>query len=124
MAKYLHDDVLDGALNVIKNNATKLCICSTQPTTYTEATTTYKLAIKTGLTSGDYTGPADHTSGRKLTVNAQSTISVDMAGTAEHVALTGTASVLYAVTTCTSQALSLGNAVSVPAWIISMGDPT
>jgi hypothetical protein len=124
MAKYLHDDVLDGALNVIKNNATKLCICSTQPTTYTEATTTYKLAIKTGLTSADYTGPADHTSGRKLTVNAQSTISVDFAGTAEHVAVTGTSSVLYAVTTCTSQALSLGNTVSVPAWIISMGDPT
>lgn len=124
MAKYLHDDVLDGALNVIKNNATKLCICSTQPTTYTEATTTYKLAIKTGLTSADYTGPADHTSGRKLTVNAQSTISVDLAGTAEHVAVTGTSSVLYAVTTCTSQALSLGNTVSVPAWIISMGDPT
>lgn len=124
MAKYLHDDVLDGALNVIKNNATKLCICSTQPTTYTEATTTYKLAIKTGLTSADYTGPADHTSGRKLTVNAQSTISVDLAGTAEYVAVTGTSSVLYAVTTCTSQALSLGNTVSVPAWIISMGDPT
>lgn len=124
MAKFLHDDVLDGALNIIKNNATKLAVCSTQPKTYTEATSTYKLAIKTGLTSGNYTGPADHTSGRKLTVNAQSTITVDAGGSAQHVALTGTAATLYAVTTCTAQTLSIGNTVSVPAWVVSVGDHT
>lgn len=57
MSKSVHDDVLDGALNVVKNNATRICVCSTQPTTYTEAITTYKLAIKT-ITSADFTGPA------------------------------------------------------------------
>lgn len=124
MGKLLDDSVLDGALNVIKNNATKVAVCSTQPTTYTEAITTYMLAIKTGLTSGDYTGPADHTSGRKLTMNSQSTISVTNGGSAQHVALTGSSSVLYAVTTCTAQTLTAGNTVSIPAWVASIADPT
>ena len=73
MAKFLDDTVLDAGLNVIKNGATILALCSAQPTTYAEATTTYDggaskycLAKKTGLTSGSFTGPVDDTSGRKL----------------------------------------------------------
>lgn len=58
MAKIVHDDVLDGALNYVKNNTTRISVCSTQPTTYTEAITTYKLAIKT-ITGTDFTGPAN-----------------------------------------------------------------
>jgi hypothetical protein len=124
MAKSVHDDVLDAALNYVKTNGTRLCVCSTQPTTYTEAITTYKLAIKT-ISSSDYTGPADGTSGRKLTVNQEATITVDSSGTAAHIALADSVnSKLLYVTTCTSQVLTAGNTVTVPAWIIQIADPS
>lgn len=124
MGKLVDDSILDAALNVIKNNATKIAVCSTQPTTYTEAITTYMLAIKTGLSGTDYTGPQDDTSGRKLTVNQQASISVTNGGSAQHVALTGSSDTLYFVTTCTPQTLVGGNTVTVPAWKINIPDPT
>jgi hypothetical protein len=132
MAKSAHNDVMDGALNVVKNNATRLCVCSAEPTTYAEATTTYdggaskyKLAIKT-ITSSDFTGPADgDTNGRKLTVNQAATLSVEASASATHVALCDSAnSKLLYVTTCTSQALTSGNTVTVPAWDIEIADPS
>jgi hypothetical protein len=129
MAKYQNDIILDTALDYIKNNVTQLCVCSAQPTTYAEATTTYdggagkyKLALKTGLTSGSFTGAADGTpDGRKLTVNQQASITVDATANATHVALCSGSVLLY-VTTCTSQSLTVGNTVTVPAWIILIRD--
>jgi hypothetical protein len=124
MAKSVHNDVLDAALNAVKNAGTRLCVCSAEPTTYTEAITTYKLAIAT-IDSSDFTGPADgDTSGRKLAVNAQSGLTVDTSGTATHIAVADSAnSKLLYVTTCTSQALTSGNTVDVPAWDIEIADP-
>lgn len=122
MAKWQNDSVLDAALDYVKNNVTQECVCNAQPTTYAEATSTYKLALKTGLTSGSFTGPANgDTSGRKLTVNQQASITVDTGGTATHIALCS-GSVLILVTTCTSQVLTGGNTVTVPAWDIELSD--
>lgn len=122
MAKWQNDSMLDAALDYIKNNTTQLCVCSAQPTTYAEATATYKLALKTGLTSGSFTGPANgDTSGRKVTINQQATIAVDSSGTATHVALCSGTVLLY-VTTVTSQSLTAGNTVTVPAWDIEIAD--
>ena len=124
MAKLVHDDVLDSALNYIKNNSTRICVCNAQPTTYTEAVTTYKLAIKT-IISTDFTGPANgDISGRKLTSNQHTGITVDTTGTATHIALADSAtSKLLFVTTCTSQALTAGNTVTIPAWDDEIADP-
>ena len=124
MAKWQNDLMLDAALDYIKNNTTQLCVCSAQPTTYAEATATYKLALKTGLTSGSFTGPANgDTSGRKVTINQQATIAVDSSGTATHVALCSGTALLY-ITTVTSQGLTAGNTVTVPAWDIEIADAT
>lgn len=124
MGKIAHDDVLDGSLNIIKNNATRVCVCSTQPTTYAEAITTYKLAIKT-ISSSDFTGPADDTSGRKLTSVQHSAITVDASGDAQHIAYCDSAnSKLLLVTTCTLQTLTAGNTVTIPAWKDNIQDPT
>jgi hypothetical protein len=122
MAKWQNDTILDQALNYIMNNVTQLCVCSAQPTTYAEATSTYKLAVKTGLNSGAFTGPANgDVSGRKVTVNQQAAITIDTGGTATHIAICSGSVLLY-VTTCTSQALSAGNTVTVPAWDIEIAD--
>ena len=121
MGKWQNDSMLDAALNYIKTNGTQLSVCSAQPTTYAEATSTYKLAIKT-ITSTDFTGPANgDTSGRKITVNQQASITIDSGGTATHIAVCSGSVLLY-VTTCTSQVLSAGNQVTVPAWDIEIAD--
>jgi len=124
MAKSVHDDVLDGALNIIKNNCTRVTVCSTEPTTYTQAITTYELADVT-VASGAFTVANGDTNGRKVTIASQSAVPVDNSGTAAHVALVDvTNSKLLYVTTCTSQALTAGNTVTIPAWDIEIADPT
>jgi hypothetical protein len=123
MAKFLHDDILDAGLALIKANGTRLCVCSTQPTTYTEAITTYKLAIKT-ITTTDFTGPADDTSGRKLTANAATGMTVDADGDAVYVAVCDSVnSKLLAVTSITLQTLYTGNTCDVAAFKINIPDP-
>ena len=76
MGKIVHDDVLDGALNIIKNNVTRQVACSAQPTTYTEANATYALADAT-MASGDFTNANGDTSGRKTTVAAKPAVLID-----------------------------------------------
>lgn len=125
MAKSVHDDVLDGALNIVKNNVTRQVVCSAQPTTYTEGNATYALADVT-MASGDFTNANGDTSGRKSTVAAKSGVLIDTSGTATHIALLDvTNSKLLYVTTCTSQALTANgsNTVNFPAWKFELADP-
>jgi len=123
MAKLIPDAGLDALLDWVAAS-TLLVVCSTQPTTYTEATVTYALADVV-VDSGDFT-KADDTSGRKVTVGAQSAILIDASGDAEHIALVSTAdTTLRAVTTCTTQALvaNASNTVNTPAFKVSIADP-
>lgn len=125
MAKFAVDAVLDGTLDVYAT-ATKLIVCSAQPTTYTEANSTYALADVV-IDSGDFTKANGDTSGRKVTVGAQSGVLIDASGTATHVVLVITASsTLLGGTTCTSQALTANgsNTVNVPAFDIEIADPS
>lgn len=124
MGKSVSDVVLDGALDILVNNVTRMTACSAEPTTYAEGNATYALADVT-LSSGDFTKANGDTNGRKVTVGAKSSITVDTSGSATHVALldvSGTA-LLY-VTTCTTQALTGGNTVNFPAWDIEIADPS
>jgi len=126
MGKTVHDDVLDGALNIIKNNATRQVACSAEPTTYTEGNATYALADVT-VASGDFTLANGDTNGRKVTTAAKSGVLIDASGSATHVALLDVAnSKLLYVTTCTTQALTANgsNTVNFPAWDIEIADPT
>jgi hypothetical protein len=123
MAKVASDAVLDGLLDVVAT-ATAMIACSAQPTTYTEAVTTYALADVV-MSGGDFTKANGDVSGRKVTVASKSGVTVDTSGTATHVALVITASsTLLYVTTCTSQALTSGNTVTFPAWDVEVADPT
>jgi len=125
MGKTVHNDVLDAALSYISSNADRIAVCSTEPTTYTELITTYKLAIKT-ISGSDFTGPSDgDANGRKIQSNQHASITIDSSGDAEHVGLgdSGNTKLLY-VTTCTKQTLTAANTVTIPAWDIEIADPT
>lgn len=124
MAKTVHDDVLDGALNIVTNNCTRQVACSAQPTTYTEGNATYALADVT-MASGDFTAANGDTSGRKLTIAAKAAVPVDASGTVTHVALLDvTNSKLLYVTTTTSQGISSGGTVDIGTWKIEIADPS
>lgn len=122
MAKSVHNDVLDGALNIIKNNVTTMVLCSQEPTTRTEAIATYALA-DVAIDTNDVAIADGDTNGRKATVAAQNGVTVDASGTGTHVALVDGTRLLY-VTTCTSQAVTAGNTVNFPAWDIEIADPS
>lgn len=124
MGKSVHNDVLDGAHNIIKNNCTRMTLCSQEPTTYTEANATYALADVT-MASGDFTVADGDTNGRKVTVAAKSAVPVDATGTSNHVALLDVAnSKLLYVTTHTAQALTSGNTANIGSWKVEIADPT
>lgn len=125
MAKSVADRVLDAAwADLATGNL--ITVCSAEPTTRTEAVTTFALAddpLTTGLGSGDFTAANGDTSGRKCTISAQNNIPIDTTGTATHVAIVNATDLLY-VTTCTSQALTSGGTVTIPAWDAEILDPT
>ncbi len=131
MGKLCASAVLDAALQYLEDNADWIAVCEGAPTTYEHAhsnkgTATGKVLAHS--TTPTFTGPAAGDGGgssRKTAVDAEPTMTVDISGNADHVALckTGTTVLLY-VTTCTEQALTAGNTVSTPAWEIEIGSPT
>lgn len=125
MGKSVHNDVLDGAWNIIKNNCTKITLCSQEPTTYAQGNATYALADVT-VESSDFTLADGDTSGRKVTVSQQTGVTVDSAGTATHIALLDVAnSKLLYVTTMTSKVLDAGgDTVTIPAFDLEILDPS
>lgn len=121
MSKWANDSVLDALLDKVATG-TILTVCDTQPTTRTEAVTTYKLADVV-IDSGDFAKANGTPNGRQLTVAQQSSVAVDSSGDATHVAICDGSDLLY-VTTVTSQTLTSGNTVTVPAWVITVADPS
>ena len=122
MAKTADDTVLDGLLNIV-DNADLMTVCSSQPTTRTEAVTTFKLADVAMTPGTDFTDSNGDTNGRKTRVAAKSAVPIDSNGTALFIALVDATTLLF-VTTCTSQALSAGGTVDIPVWDIEVADPT
>lgn len=123
MARSQNDLMLDAAFDWIRARVTCMTACSAQPTTFTEGYTTYK-AADIAMTSTALTIANGDVSGRKVTVQAKSGVTIDASTTVNHVALLGStgATVLLYVTVCTSQALTTGNTVNFPAWDIEIAD--
>lgn len=120
---YLSDEVLDQGLDYADTNGTRIDICSTEPTNYTEATSTYTEGNKTGLNTGA-TQDGD-ASGRKVTVPAITDGSVTGTDTVTHWALTDGSSLFIAANSLSSpQAVTSGNTFSLDAIDIEIPDPS
>lgn len=128
MARSLHDNVLDAGLSEIAEGDT-ITLCNAEPTTYTEATSTFKLAdvaVTPGFGNGDFGNAANGSpSGRKMTVAAQAAVSVDTSGTVTHLAICDSGgSRLLAVTTTTSLVVVAAGSVDIPAFDFTFLDPS
>lgn len=125
IADSVFDDGLDAGLAAIATATNlDLHICSQEPTTYAEATSTYTLGDQQDVS---ITGPTDgDVSGRKVTVGAVTAGDVTGTGTATHVALVDTNSSALLITQAlsSSQAVTSGNTFSLNAWDIEIPDPS
>lgn len=122
MTKLVADTVIDAALSYIKTNATTLHVCSGDPADRAAAITNSLADL--AITSTDWTGPADgDVSGRKLTKDQETGITIDTSGTAAHICIID-GSILLQKTSVTSQALTAGGTVTVNAYDHEIADAT
>lgn len=121
MAKWLNNTALDALLGVI-DNGTIMTVCSAQPTTRSQAVSTYALA-DVSLTAGDFSIGNGTPDGRTLTIAGKNSVDVDASGTATHVAICDGDNLL-AVTTCNSKSIDVGDALNIPSWTINVSDPS
>lgn len=125
MAKQAPDATIDSMFDYI-DQANVMHVLSAYTADSTYATVVgNSLAQIAVAPDTDFTKAAGDTSGRKVTVAAKNGVSVTTTGTATHIALVrSTDSTVRYVTTCTSQPLTSGNTVNIPAWKIEVTDPT
>lgn len=119
----LADRVYDNGLTILDQEASRLDICSQEPTTYAEATSTYTLGNATSISID---APADRTGGgRKVTLAAISGGSVSATGNATHYALTDVSNTrLLATGALTSpQSVTQNNTFATSALDIGIPDP-
>ena len=117
----LSNAVFDSGLSTLTTNGTRIDICSTEPTTYAEATSTYTL----GNDTASIGSPADRTGGgREVTVAAVSDASVTGTGTASFFAITNGVDTLYVTgELTTAQSVTTGNAFSLGSFTVGIPDP-
>ena len=120
---FVTDNALDSGLSYLTTNGSRMDVCSQEPTTYAEATSTYTLGNKTGLTVGS---PQDgDTDGRKVVVPAFTDGSSTGTGTATHWALTdGTSELLATGELSASFGTTSGNTLELTATDITHRDAT
>jgi len=122
MAKEFHNDVIDAALDKLATS-THLTFCSSQPANYAGIAAVALVAVT--LTAGDGNGDyviADDTSGRKITIGAQTGMTPSANGTVTYAVLDD-GTTLLAATAVTSQAVTTAQTWNSPAFKMSIADP-
>lgn len=120
---YLNDNVMDSGLSYLQTNGSRLDICSTEPTTYAQATTTYTLGNKTSLSIG--APAAGSPNGRQVTVAAITGASVTGTGTAAYWAITNGSNTLLATgSLSTPQAVTSGNTFDLSTIVVRIAAAT
>lgn len=121
--EYLNDEIFDQGLDWAIANGSRIDITSQVATTYAEATSTYTLGNKTGLTLG--ATEAGATDGRRTQVPQITDGSVTGTDTATHWALTDASAILVATgPLSSSQAVTSGNTFSLDAISLTIRDAT
>ena len=123
MAKFMVDTVPDSQLAKMATCVTQ-SVCSSQPANFSAipAAMLAEVTLTAGDGGGDYAISNGITSGRRLTVSAQTTIPVLNTGAATHVVYDDGATLLFG-TTCSAQQLNFGSTVTVPTHNFEVADP-
>jgi hypothetical protein len=119
--EFIADYILDLLVAEFDTATTTLWLCSQAPTTYAEASSTYALGSKAGLTID---APSNRTpNGRKVTVNAITDGSVTADGTGSHWAITKNGTTLMATGPMnTAKSVTNGGTFTLDAFDIGVAD--
>jgi len=120
MAKACPDAILDATADAIMAVVTTMYVCAAEPANFAGIAAVALADV--AFTAADMTKANGDTSGRKCTQAQKASVPIYTSGTASHVVLASGTTLLY-VTTCTSQALTAGGTVTVPAWDFEIADP-
>lgn len=115
------DRVYDFGLNVLDTEANGIYICNTEPTTFTQATTTAALGNAINAAFNGIGAPAAGTpNGRQVTVSAITAGSVTATGTASHFAIVDTVNsrLLATGNLSATQAVTSGNTFSLTSFTV------
>lgn len=120
------DRVFDYGLTILDTEANRIDICSAEPTTYTQATSTYSLGKADSVDYPGISAPADRVGGgRKVTVNSVSNGIVTATGTASHFAIVDTVNsrLLATGSLSVAQVVTSGNLFTLTSLDIGIPDP-
>ncbi len=123
MANVLADYILDNGLGKFNAEATHIYLCSADPTTYTEATSTYALGNKNLGAGTCFGAPAARSpNGRKVSSGAITNGSVTGTGTAAKWGAVDSVNtrLLANGALAASQAVTSGNTFSLPSYDIGV----
>ncbi len=118
MGKAATDAMIDGGLDKI-DDVTVMSVCSAEPANH--AGIAAVLLAEQAVMTGSNTKADGDTSGRKLTIPQQSSVSITATGNATHIVIDDGTDIF--VTTCDAQGLTSGGSVTIPAWDIEISDP-
>ena len=121
---FLHDDVLDNGIKYIDDYGEDLWICSSEPATYAEATSTYGLGYKLGITIS--APQAGDSSGRKVAISAITDGTVSGTGSAGYWAIIDETNdkLLAADELDAAESVTSGNTFTLGAFDIEVPDPS
>ncbi len=127
MAKYAHIDVLEGGLNVIKNQASKMLLIKAYAANDSYATVVGNKIAEVAMAPGDYALSGGDGAPHVLTVVKKDGVPATAPSGATpdlHVALTDGVSRVLAVTKETSnQSIPAGNNVNIPSFTYTSNQP-
>lgn len=126
MGKSLSAYLQDVLLQKIIDDAGEIHVCSAEPTTYTQAVTTFSLGG--GSAVGKFGSLTNGTSGRRISYTQTTyTGAADQTDTGTHVAVvqttaSGGSDQLLFVTTCTNVSVTTGNNLQFNAFNVELND--
>ena len=126
MTMHASTEFYEASVNILVNGTEKIIITSSKPADTTQA---LAAALAWGAcTSTDLVVLAG-TSGITLTVSSNADIiaatTLESTGIAGHICLVSSSDdILYYITTCTTKKLASGDTVTMPAWTITIVEPT
>lgn len=124
MANNVQSRVLDLGLNVLDTETTHIYICSSQPTSYIEATSTYALGNKNFGAGAAFGSPANGTptGSRKVSSAAITDGSVTAGGTAGYVAFTDNTNSRFhgTITLSATQVVTSGNVFTLGSFDVTL----
>lgn len=123
---YVNDRVMDSGLTILDSEADRIDICTQEPTTYTEATSTYSKGSKDHGAAGTAFGTVgDRTpTGRKVSSTAVTDGTISGAGTVTHWAVTDVTNsrLLAAGALSASKVVASGDTWSLASFDIGIAD--